>query len=152
MNFEEKARSLFLEGYNCAQAVFCAFCPETGLDESLAKRLASSFGGGLGRMREVCGAVSGMAMVAGILYGYDDPKDREIKREHYQRIQTMAKDFRNEFGSILCREILESTRKVSTDPMPDERNSAYYQKRKCLDCVGKAAAITAEWIERDGKL
>ena len=90
INHSEKAKELFLQGYNCSQSVFAAFCDVTGIDFNTALMISSSFGGGMGRMREVCGAVSGMFMVAGALYGYDSPKDNKIKSEHYARIQKLA--------------------------------------------------------------
>jgi len=96
INHAEKAKQLFLEGYNCSQAVFSAFCDVTGIDFQTALKISSSFGGGMGRMREVCGAVSGMFMVAGILYGYDAPKDNISKTEHYKRIQKLAEDFKKD--------------------------------------------------------
>ena len=111
LDHREKAIKIFEDGYNCAQAVFLAFCDVTGLDEKTAITLSSSFGGGMGRMREVCGAVSGMFMVAGILYGYEDPKAKEEKAEHYARIQALAKDFCDisavrmryvAFGNAIC--------------------------------------------------
>ncbi|MEG1741361.1 MAG: C-GCAxxG-C-C family protein, partial [Acetivibrio sp.] len=103
---EKKAKELFHEGYNCAQAVFLAFSDLYDIDEETAIKLSSSFGGGMGRLREVCGAVSGMFMVAGTLYGYSDPKASTEKQEHYKRIQELAKKFQEENGSIVCRELL----------------------------------------------
>ena len=88
-----KAMGLFLDGYNCAQSVFTAFCDLHGMDEKEALRLSSSFGGGMGRMREVCGALSGIFMAAGLLYGYDSPDDKDAKTEHYRRIQELAGAF-----------------------------------------------------------
>ena len=107
---------------NCAQAVLEAFGDVTGLEKSLAAKLASSFGGGMGRMREVCGAVSGMLMVAGLLYGYDDPGENDVnKKAHYRLVQTLAGQFREEIGSIICREIL-ATRPPTPTPRPARRN------------------------------
>ncbi|MBQ9127074.1 MAG: C_GCAxxG_C_C family protein, partial [Thermoguttaceae bacterium] len=96
-----KARALFEQGYNCAQAVFLAFLDETGLDEKTAARISSSFGGGMGRLREVCGAVSGMFLVLGTLRGADDPKDSETKTAQYRDIQELARRFRESNGSII---------------------------------------------------
>jgi len=97
----------FRSGYNCAQSVLLAFCEETGLKKEAAARFASSFGGGMGRMREVCGAVSGMFMVAGLLTGYDDPKDRAAKAALYERVRNLAGQFTEKNGSIICRKLLE---------------------------------------------
>ena len=105
----ERARRLFKEGYNCAQAVVGAFAGEMGMDFDTAIKLASSFGGGMGRMREVCGAVSGMFIVAGVLYGYSDPKDKEAKDKHYALIQELAEQFKNSNGSIICKNLLTGT-------------------------------------------
>ena len=93
MEHDIRAAELFLEGYNCAQAVAVAFCDVTGLEPQFAAKMASSFGGGMGRMREVCGAVSGMLMVLGLLYGYDTAGDDESKKEQYHLIQQMAEQF-----------------------------------------------------------
>ena len=108
MNNNEKdkaaqAKDLFKQGYNCAQAVLCSFCAETGLSFDNALKIASSFGGGMGRLREVCGAVSAMFMVAGIKYGYTSNNDNKLKREHYKLIQDLAQEFKAECGSIVCR-------------------------------------------------
>ena len=94
MDHSKKAGELFQEGYNCAQAVFLAFEDLYDIDHETALKLSSSFGGGMGRMREVCGAVSGMFMVAGVLYGYDDPKAQTEKADHYKRIQELAEEYK----------------------------------------------------------
>ena len=138
-----KAAELFLNGYNCAQAVAVAFSDLTGLDEILSARLASSFGGGMGRMREVCGAVSGMLMVAGILYGYDTPGDDIAKKAHYTLVQELAGQFRERNGSIVCREILKNP---PSDPAPSERTAEYYASRPCARMVYSAATILDAYI------
>lgn len=134
-----RAEELFKEGYNCAQAVLGAFAEELGLPFETAMRLSSSFGGGMGRMREVCGACSGMFMAAGLLYGYDTPETNEPKAELYERIRTLADRFREENGSIICRELLGGTATVGGTP--EARTPAYYQKRPCVEYVRSAAAI-----------
>lgn len=144
MEHREKAVQLFLEGYNCAQAVFAAFSDVTDMDEKTALRLSSSFGGGVGRMREVCGAVSGMCMAAGCLYGYDTPETGGVKREHYARIQAMAEQFRAAFGSIVCKEILKKP-DASSNPTP--RTAEFYEKRPCARCVALAAEILDKYME-----
>ena len=105
--YGQKAEENFLNGYNCTQAVFLAFSDLHGMDGKTAARLSSSFGGGMGRLREVCGAASGMFLVAGMLYGYEKPGDAQGKKEHYARIQQLAKAYEAENGSIVCRELLE---------------------------------------------
>jgi len=142
----ERASELFVSGYNCAQAVFAAFSDITGMDEKEALKLASSFGGGIGRMREVCGAFSGIAMVAGILYGYDDTNDDKKKAEHYALIQRMGKEFKDEFGTVVCRELLISLKKDSS-PVPDKRTEQYYKERPCARFVRKAAEIMDRIID-----
>ena len=144
MNHSERAVELFVEGYNCAQAVAAAFGDLTGLDEKTAARMASCFGGGMGRMREVCGAVSGMLMVAGVLYGYDDPKATREKRELYAQVQAMAGQFREELGSIVCRDLLKNP---PSDPNPTPRTEQFYKDRPCARMVATAARIMDAFIE-----
>ena len=143
---EEKARSLFLEGYNCAQAVYAAFCDVTGVEEEAALRLSSSFGGGIGRLREVCGAVSGMAMVAGVVAGYSEAKAPDKKAAHYALIQRLCGTFKAEFGTYICRELLALPAGPS-EPTPDKRDQTYYQRRPCADFVAGAARILDAWLE-----
>lgn len=145
-NHSVLAAELFLKGYNCAQAVAVAFCDVTGLDETLSARLSSSFGGGLGRLREVCGAVSGMAMVAGALYGYEDPQDDAAKKAHYERIQQLAGQFCNRMGTIICRELLENP---PSDPTPSPRTAEYYADRPCARFVMVAAEILDDYIQKN---
>ena len=144
MNHVERAVDLFVEGYNCAQAVAAAFGDLTGLDEKTAAKMASCFGGGMGRMREVCGAVSGMLLVAGVLYGYDDPKATTEKRELYAQVQAMAGQFREELGSIVCRDLLKNP---PSDPNPTPRTEQFYKDRPCARMVATAARIMDELIE-----
>lgn len=139
------AAELFLKGYNCAQAVAMAFCDLTGLEEAYCARLVSSFGGGMGRMREVCGAVSGMLLVAGLLYGYDDADDGTKKKEHYARVQELAGQFREQVGSIVCREILKNP---PSDPNPTPRTAAFYQQRPCARMVMLATKILETYISQ----
>ena len=137
------AMDLFLEGYNCAQAVAVAFCDVTGLEKDFAAKMASGFGGGMGRLREVCGAVSGMFMVLGLLYGYDDPKADAAKMTLYAQVQELAGKFRAEHESIVCREML---RNPPSDPNPSPRTAEYYAKRPCARFVYTAAKLTEEFI------
>lgn len=141
----EKACQLFAEGRNCAQAVFAAFSDVTGLDEELALRLSSSFGGGMGRMREVCGTCSAMFMVAGILYGYTSKNDINEKAEHYRRIQHLAEEFKKRHETINCLELLKGLN-VTKDPMPEQRTEQYYKVRPCIKFVRSAAEILDEYI------
>ena len=141
-----KAAELFLSGYNCAQAVAVAFHGELGLTESQAARMASAFGGGMGRMREVCGAVSGMLMVLSQLYGYDTPGDDISKKELYSRVQSLAAAFRAENGSIICREILKNP---PSDPNPTPRTAEVYAKRPCAKMVLTAARLMEQFMEEN---
>lgn len=145
MEYSERAADAFRRGYNCCQAVVVAFCDKTGMTEAEAARMSSSFGGGMGRMREVCGAVSGMLLVAGILYGYDTPGDDSRKREHYRLVQSLAGRFREEAGSIVCREILKNP---ASDPNPTPRTPEFYATRPCCRLVMLAARILGEEIDR----
>ena len=143
--YAQKAMNLFKEGSNCSQSVFLAFKDLYGIDRHTALKLSSSFGGGMGRLREVCGSVSGMFLTAGILYGYDSPKDRSSKTEHYKRIQELARSFEELNGSIVCRELLGLDQKKESY-VPEERTKDYYRKRPCEQIVGCAAYIMEEYI------
>lgn len=142
----EKAAQLFEQGYNCAQAVSVAFCDLTGLTEKQAAMAASSFGGGFGRQREVCGAVSGMVLVLGMLEGYYDPADAQGKKDQYALVQKLSDIFRQEAGSIICREILDNP---STDPTPQTRSAQYYAMRSCTRMVYLAADILEKHLNHD---
>ncbi len=137
------AAELFLKGYSCAQSVVVAFSDVTGLSEDFSAKMASSFGGGMGRMREVCGAVSGMLMVAGLLYGYETPGDDVSKKAHYQLVQQLAGQFREEVGSIVCREILKNP---PSDPNPTPRTAEFYAKRPCARMVLLAGRILDAYL------
>ena len=141
----ERAVSLFTQGYNCAQSVFVAFSDVTGMEEALAARLSSSFGGGMGRLREVCGTVSGALLALGMLRGYSDPQDPAAKAAHYRLVQEYARRFRERNGSIVCRELLKDL-PVSTGGAPEPRTPAFYVRRPCLRLVGEAAAILDEML------
>ena len=146
-NRGERAEQLFFDGYNCSQSVLLAFEDMTGLEPKTAAMLASSFGGGLARMREVCGAVSGGAMVLGLLRGYSDPKDFEAKKAHYALVQEFARRFREQNGSVICRELLAGTGAVKGD-VPEQRTSAYYHKRPCSELVRQATDILEEMLTK----
>ena len=123
-----------------------AFCDLTGLEPEFAKKLSCGFGGGVGRLREVCGAVSGMVMAADLLYGYTDPGENDIrKKEHYELIQELCNKFREEAGSIICREILDNP---PSDPSPSPRTAEYYKTRPCTRMVMLAAKVLDEYIQK----
>ncbi|MDD3361891.1 MAG: C-GCAxxG-C-C family protein [Hespellia sp.] len=142
----QKAMNYFLEGYNCSQAIVLAFEDLYDMDRETILKLSSSFGGGMGRLREVCGSVSGMFMVAGLLYGYDDPRAPTQKADHYVRIQELAEPFREQNGSIVCRELLGLKNKGADAPTPEARTAEYYKKRPCKELVGMSAVIMEEYI------
>ena len=145
MTKAERARELFLEGCNCAQAVFLAFAEEK-LDRETALKIASGFGGGMAGMHDVCGAVSGMLMVAGLLYGYDDPGENDVnKKAHYRLVQNLAGQFREKIGSIICREILSNP---PSDPNPTPRTAEFYKTRPCAHMVMTAAGILDDYIAK----
>lgn len=141
-------QELFTQGCNCAQAVLMAYGDELGLSPSQLMRLGSSFGGGMGRLREVCGTVSAMFMVAGLLCGYEDAADREAKASHYKLIQELAAKFKEKNGSIICLELL-GLKKPEGTYVPEERTDQYYKKRPCGNYIACAIDILEEW--RSGK-
>ncbi|SKC02753.1 C_GCAxxG_C_C family probable redox protein [Lachnospiraceae bacterium] len=146
MTRREIAIENFKKGYNCSQALVKTFMDMIPADEKTMMSLASSFGGGMGRLREVCGSVTGMFMVAGILYGYDGPETGDVKADHYAGIQELAHKFEEEHGSIICREMLGLSVKhdVST---PEARTEEYYKKRPCAEIVGDAAELLEQYIK-----
>ena len=146
--YADRACGLFANGANCAQAVFAAFADKMGMDTELCLKLSSSFGGGMGRLREVCGAVSGMFMVAGALYGYGEDDD-EKKKAHYALIQEMAEAFKKEHQTIICRELLELPLTVP-DPTPTKRTEEFYRARPCIRFVETAALIMENVIDQKG--
>jgi len=139
----DRAAELFLKGYNCAQSVIAVYCEELGLPLDTALMLSSSFGGGMGRLREVCGAVSATFMVAGLKYGYTDPSDIQAKKQHYAFIQDLARRFESENGSIVCRELLGLDCKRQSS-IPEARTGEYYSKRPCKELVASAVRIFDE--------
>lgn len=145
MTRKEQAMKNFTDGYNCAQSVVLAFSDLLELDEGTLSRLSCSFGGGMGRLREVCGSVSGMFMVAGLLYGYDGPETGKVKAEHYARIQELAHRFEEKNGSIICRELLGLNVKHDAST-PSARTAEYYRKRPCKELIGMAAEILDDFI------
>lgn len=138
----------FLKGYNCTQAVTVAFAEELGLSEDTAARLSCGFGGGMGRMREVCGTFSGVVMVLSWLYGYSDPKDVTSKKELYEKIRELAKRFREQNGSIICRELL-GLEEAEQSAAPEPRTPEYYKKRPCPELCRSAANLLQKFIEEN---
>ena len=150
MTEKEKAAELFLQGYNCSQSVFTAFCQRFDIDEDTAKKISAGLGGGVGRMREVCGAVSGAAMVLGSVFSATDGKDSESKQKNYELVREFAEEFKERNGSVVCAELLGLKTKEGS-AKPQERTNEYYKKRPCLKMVEDAAEITALLIEKYSK-
>ena len=138
-NHSEKAAELFVSGCNCSQAVFGAFAEDCGIDFETALKLSSSFGGGMGRLRETCGAVTGMFMVAGLLKGYADTNDKEAKDNHYKLIQELANEFKSVYHTYNCNELLGNIGKGTYISAP--RTAEYYKTRPCVNFVVTAAEI-----------
>ena len=145
MTRAEHAAELFAGGYNCAQAVALAFCDLTGFSKEQTAKMLAAFGGGFGRLREVCGAVSGMTFVYGCLYGYEAPNP-EAQMKVYETEQALAAQFKEKAGSIVCREILKNP---PSDPVPSPRTEEYYASRPCVRMVYTAANILESYIAQN---
>lgn len=163
----KRAEAFFEEGYNCCQSVFLTFAEQYGFDKETACRLAAAFGGGIGRLRGVCGAVSGMSLVCGLESGTPDPKDQEAKAANYENMQKLAAKFKEQSGSLICRELLglndiregnpEGVGKADCDLAekiggmgnfkPQARTETYYATRPCKQLVEAAAGIVEEWLK-----
>lgn len=146
MTRKEKAMQSFLDGYNCAQCMILAFEDMITIDVDTALKIASPFGGGMGRLREVCGSVSGMFMVLGYIKGYNEAGDYAGKKELYEHIQELARRYEEANGSIICRDLLGLNVKKE-DAAPEKRTDEYYKKRPCAEKIGSAAEILEEYLK-----
>lgn len=149
-NIEERVKKAvenFESGYNCAQSVFLAYADVFELDLETAKSMSVSFGGGMGRMREVCGTVSAMAMLAGFRYPVVDPKDQDARTRNYAIVQKMGGLFKEQFGTIICRELLPAAEAAQTNPAPSMRTASYYSSRPCGRYVAHAAEIAGKMLK-----
>ena len=149
-DIEERAKSAvqnFESGYNCAQSVFLAYSDVFELDLNMAKKMSVSFGGGVGRMREVCGTVSAMAMLAGFKYPVLDQNDQEARTKNYAMVQKMSNIFKEKHGRIICRSLLPEAQANQTAPAPSERTKEYYAKRPCSKYVADAARIAGRMLK-----
>ncbi|MFI3259043.1 MAG: C-GCAxxG-C-C family protein [Rikenellaceae bacterium] len=142
-----QARNYFTSGYNCAQSVALTFADIFGVDKELMATMSAPFGGGMGRLREVCGAVSGMTIAAGFIVPANDITNRVAKSQNYALVQEFAEAFRAQNRSIICRELLGLTVRKE-DPTPSERTKEYYKKRPCAELVADAAKIVAEHLSK----
>lgn len=138
----QRAEAYFKDGYNCSQSVVLAFADLMDVDREVLLRMSSPFGGGMGRLREVCGSVSGMFQVLGYFRGCDSSRERQQKIDLYAEVQELAKQFEEINGSIICRELLSGVRHTD-GKVPEERTEAYYKKRPC----GQLVAISTQLVE-----
>jgi len=145
---QQSATNYFLQGFNCCQSVLLAFSDILKVDQETLKTIASGFGGGMGRLREVCGAFSGMVMMAGFISPAADPSVKEDRTKNYALVQQFAEKFKElNGGSIVCRELLGLAKNAAKEsPVPSERTADYYKKRPCPIIIGNAAKIIAEYL------
>lgn len=143
------AKQNFMNGYNCSQAVLLAFCEDFGLEKETALKISEPFGGGMGRMREVCGTVTGMFMVLGLAMGNSDAKDGSTKKNVYKSVQEIAEKFKQDNGSIICRELLGLQKANKESYVPSERTTEYYKKRPCPELCKYAADILEEYLKEE---
>lgn len=151
INIEErvqKAVTLFKKGYNCSQSVFLAYNDLLELDDTLAATLLAPLGGGMGRLREVCGVVSASFIIIGFKYPANDPNDKQAKIRNYTAVQELAAAFKEKNGSIVCRELLGLDHKHDS-PIPSDRTESYYQRRPCANYVAIAARLVGERLKRE---
>ena len=151
MNIEdkiEKSVSLFKEGYNCSQSVVAAFAEDYGFTREQALKMSASFGGGIGRMRETCGAACGLFMLAGLETGAVEGSDKEGKAANYALVQELAEEFKRRNGALKCAELLGLSKKEPIVSTPEARTSQYYAKRPCAKMVEEAARIWCEYLEK----
>ena len=146
MDRSEKAVGLFKSGYNCAQAVVGAYAEDLGMDMAAAMRAAEGFGGGMGRMRLTCGAVSAMAFLCGLRYSKGRPGDIETRTTVYKTIREMAAEFEKTHGSVICADMLKGIISQNEGARPDERTDEYYKKRPCIGCIRDAARIAGKYL------
>lgn len=147
----ELAVSLFKEGYNCSQSVVAAFADMYGFTREQALRMSASFGGGIGRMRQTCGAACGLFLVAGLETGCTEGSNREGKEANYKLVQQLAQEFKQRNGSLICAQLLGLDKSAPTPTTPEARTAEYYKKRPCVKMVEEAARIWVEYLENKNK-
>lgn len=147
----EKAVELFKEGFNCSQSVVAAFADQYGFTDEQALRISASFGGGIGRMRETCGAACGLFLLAGLETGTTEGSDREGKARNYAVVQELAEEFKLRNGALKCADLLGLSKKEPVVSTPEARTAQYYAKRPCVKMVEEAARIWCEYLEKQGK-
>lgn len=144
----ELAVSLFKEGYNCSQSVVAAFADMYGFTREQALKMSASFGGGIGRMRQTCGAACGLFLVAGLESGCTEGKNREGKEANYKLVQQLAEEFKKRNGSLICGQLLGLDKNAPTPATPETRTAEYYKKRPCVKIVEEAAKIWVEYLKK----
>ena len=144
----EKAVALFKEGFNCSQSVVTAFAEEYGFTQEQALRMSASFGGGIGRMRETCGAACGLFMLAGLKGGAIVGADREGKAANYALVQELAEEFKLRNGALKCSDLLGLSNNEPIVSTPEQRTNQYYAKRPCVKMVEEAARIWVEYLQK----
>jgi C_GCAxxG_C_C family probable redox protein len=137
----EKAKDMFRCGYNCCQAVFATYCDLYGIEEETALKISSSFGGGIGHMKEVCGAVCGMAMIAGMETGNIDPDNKEGKLVNYEMVRSLIHEFRKENGSIICKELICLEGVDALSKIQEREGACYYKKKPCIEYIADSVKI-----------
>ena len=147
----EMAVSLFKEGFNCSQSVVAAFADKYGFTRKQALKMSASFGGGIGRMRETCGAACGLFLLAGLETGATEGADRDGKAANYALVQELAEEFKLRNGALRCADLLGLSKKEPVVSTPEARTDQYYAKRPCVKMVEEAARIWCEYLQKQGK-
>ena len=147
----EKAVALFKEGFNCSQSVVAAFADQYGFTREQALKMSASFGGGIGRMRETCGAACGLFMLAGLETGATEGADREGKAANYKLVQELAEEFKRRNGALRCADLLGLSQREPVVSTPEARTALYYAKRPCVKMVEEAARIWCEYLEKQAR-
>lgn len=145
----EKAVALFKEGFNCSQSVVAAFADMYGFTPEQALKMSASFGGGIGRMRETCGAACGLFLLAGLETGATEGADRDGKAANYKLVQELAEEFKQRNGALKCADLLGLSKKEPVVSTPEARTAQYYAKRPCAKMVEEAARIWCEYLEKN---
>ena len=147
----EMAVSLFKDGFNCSQSVVAAFADKYGFTREQALKMSASFGGGIGRMRETCGAACGLFLLAGLETGATEGADRNGKAANYALVQELAEEFKQRNGALRCADLLGLSKKEPVVSTPEARTDQYYAKRPCVKMVEEAARIWCEYLQKQGK-
>lgn len=146
MDRADKAVELFKSGCNCSQAVLCAYSDLFGIDNDTAMKVSEAFGGGMGRLRMTCGAVSGMFMLVGLKYSKGVPKDLQTRKLVYGKVQELAGKFKEKHGSVICAELLGVNKPADNGAAPTERTAEFYKKRPCISCIYDCAKLVEEYL------